>query len=140
MPGAATQVFSREFDAALAPVPTNISALILGKITEMGRRLESFPHYRMIGRTEFRLRVGDYRVIYDFDTEKNEIYLITLGIGARCIGKSRLKRTTENNTRRRCLRPKHDTNLKLARFPARSALPVAALPSMSLIPSARFTN
>jgi mRNA interferase RelE/StbE len=79
MPGAATQVFSREFDAALTRVPTNISALILGKITEMGRRLESFPHYRMIGHTEFRLRVGDYRVIYDFDTEKNKIYLIALG-------------------------------------------------------------
>ena len=45
----------------------------------MGRRLESFPHYRMTGRAEFRLRIGDYRAIYDFDTEKNEIYLITLG-------------------------------------------------------------
>jgi hypothetical protein len=33
-----------------------------------------------------------------------------------------------------------DTNLKLARFPARSPLPVAASPSMSLIPSAPFTN
>ena len=32
------------------------------------------------------------------------------------------------------------TNLKLARFPARSPLAVAALPSMSLIPSAPFTN
>ena len=45
----------------------------------MGQRLESFPHYRMKGRTELRLRVGDYGVIYDFDTKKNEIYLITLG-------------------------------------------------------------
>ena len=79
MPGAATQVFSREFDAALARIPANVSALILGKIAEMGQRLESFPHYRMTGRAEFRLRVGDYRVIYDFDKEKNEIYLITLG-------------------------------------------------------------
>jgi mRNA interferase RelE/StbE len=79
MPGAATQVFSREFDAALARVPGNISTLILGKITAMGQRLESFPHYCMTGRAEFRLRVGDYRVIYDFDIGKNEIYLITLG-------------------------------------------------------------
>jgi len=47
--------------------------------TDMGRRLESFPHYRMTGRAEFRLGIGDYRAIYDFDTEKNEIYLITLG-------------------------------------------------------------
>lgn len=61
MPGAATQVFSREFDAAFARIPANVSALILGKIAEMGQRLESFPHYRMTGRDEFRLRVGDYR-------------------------------------------------------------------------------
>jgi hypothetical protein len=47
MPGAATQVFSREFDTALARVPSNVSALMLAKITEMGRRLESFPHYRI---------------------------------------------------------------------------------------------
>jgi hypothetical protein len=33
-----------------------------------------------------------------------------------------------------------DTNLKLARVPARSPLPVAALPSMSLVPPAPFTN
>jgi hypothetical protein len=33
-----------------------------------------------------------------------------------------------------------DTNLKLAPFPARSPLPIAASPSMSLIPSAPFTN
>ncbi len=45
----------------------------------MGQRLKSFSHYRMTGRTEFRLRVGDYRVIYSFNAEKNEIYLIALG-------------------------------------------------------------
>jgi hypothetical protein len=40
----------------------------------------------------------------------------------------------ENHTRPGRIRPKQDTNLKLARFPARSLLPVAALPSVSLIP------
>lgn len=79
MARAATQVFSREFDAVMDRVPPNIGTLIVDKITEMGRRLESFPHYRMTGRSECRLRVGDYRVIYDFDVKKNEIYLITLG-------------------------------------------------------------
>jgi mRNA-degrading endonuclease RelE of RelBE toxin-antitoxin system len=66
MAGAATQVFSREFDA-------------VQKITEMGSRLESYPHYRLSGRSEFRLRVGDFRIIYEFDLATNEIYLITLG-------------------------------------------------------------
>jgi len=34
---------------------------------------------RITGRAEFRLRIGDYRLIYDFDTKKNEIYLIAPG-------------------------------------------------------------
>lgn len=77
--GWATQVFSREFDAVLARIPSSIRRLVEEKIADMGRRLTSFPHYRMTGRKEFRLRVGDYRLIYDFDAAKNEIYLITLG-------------------------------------------------------------
>jgi len=79
MPGAATQIFSREFDAIIARLPKNIAALIFEKIDEMGHRLDSFSHYRMTGRNEFRLRIGDYRLIYNFDAGKNEIHLITLG-------------------------------------------------------------
>jgi mRNA interferase RelE/StbE len=45
----------------------------------MGRRLDSFAHERLQGREEFRLRVGDYRVIYEFDISLNELLLVTLG-------------------------------------------------------------
>ena len=79
MAGAATQIFSREFDATLGRLPASIASVVLDKINDMGRRLDSFPHYRMAGRREFRLRVGDHRVIYDFDAAKNELSLITLG-------------------------------------------------------------
>lgn len=79
MPGWATQVFSREFDAALERLPQSQRTLVLEKLTEMGRRLGTFPHYRMTGREEYRLRVGDYRVIYQFDGARGAIYLITLG-------------------------------------------------------------
>ena len=79
MSGAATQRFSREFDAALARLPPATRALVLEKITFVGLRLERFPHYRMTGRDEYRLRVGDYRVIYHFDRVRNIIDLIALG-------------------------------------------------------------
>ena len=79
MPGAATQIFSAEFDAALARLPRNVAALVMAKIGDMGRRLDSFPHYRMTGRSECRLRVGDYRIIYGLNVAKNEISLLTLG-------------------------------------------------------------
>ena len=79
MPGWATQVFSREFDAAPGRLPLNVRESILEKIGGMGRRLGDFPHYRMTGRREFRLRAGDYRVIYEFNLETNEVFLITPG-------------------------------------------------------------
>lgn len=75
----ATQVYSREFDSALDRLPDSVRNLIIEKITDMGNRLDSFSHYRMTGCAEYRLRVGDYRVIYDFDAETDIIYLITLG-------------------------------------------------------------
>ena len=44
-----------------------------------GRRLDSFPHYRMTGGNRFRLRVGDYRIIYTFGIAKREIHLLAVG-------------------------------------------------------------
>lgn len=79
MSGAATQRFSREFDAILARMPPAVRTLVLEKIDVIGLQLDRFPHYRMTGRKECRLRVGDYRIIYDFDPAQNVIDLITLG-------------------------------------------------------------
>ena len=45
----------------------------------MGSRLATFPHFRMAGSDRYRLRVGDYRVIYRFDEAKGEIYLVAVG-------------------------------------------------------------
>ena len=52
---------------------------ILEKIRELGRRLEDFPHQRLQGREEYRLRVGDYRIIYRFNAATNELLLVTVG-------------------------------------------------------------
>jgi mRNA interferase RelE/StbE len=49
------------------------------RIRDLGSRLETYPHLRLQGREEFKLRVGDYRIIYEFDTNKNEIYLLAMG-------------------------------------------------------------
>lgn len=34
---------------------------------------------RLKGETAFRLRVGDYRIIFDFDLKNNRINIITIG-------------------------------------------------------------
>lgn len=79
MNGAATQITTREFDADFFRLPQRLQDLIQSKIDAMGSRLRTFPHYRMTGSEKFRLRIGDYRLIYRFDPSKGEIYLLAIG-------------------------------------------------------------
>jgi mRNA interferase RelE/StbE len=74
----ATEIYAREFDSRFSELPPRIRARISTHIRELGSRLHSYPHTRLKGRPEFRLRVGDYRIIYEFDLRKNELTLITL--------------------------------------------------------------
>ena len=60
-------------------LPLRLQILIQKKIDEMGFRLDTFQHYRMTGSENFRLRVGDVRVIYRFDLAKAELYLVAMG-------------------------------------------------------------
>lgn len=75
----ATEVYSSEFDSIFFRLPPAVRERIEGRIRDLGRRLENFPHHRLQGRPEFRLRVGDYRIIYQFDLRRNELQLVTLG-------------------------------------------------------------
>src|SRR5688572_24601831 len=77
--GAAEQIYSREFGSIFYKINAGIRERIERKLDEMGTRLDQFPHHRLEGSDDFRLRVGDYRIIYQFDLERNSIYLITLG-------------------------------------------------------------
>ncbi len=77
--GAATQISPHKFDQRFFALPLDTQARVQQKIDEMGTRLRNFPHYRMEGDDTYRLRVGDYRAIYQFDLGKNELFLIALG-------------------------------------------------------------
>ena len=77
--GAATQIYAQEFDRRFFDLPQDVQARIQRRIDELGQNLREFPHYRMQGVDAFRLRVGDYRIIYQFNAEKNELYLIAVG-------------------------------------------------------------
>ena len=75
----ATEIYSREFDAIFLNLPPRTRELIQGKIHDVGSRLSGYSHHRLKGRSEYRLRAGDYRIIYEFDQERNILYLLTLG-------------------------------------------------------------
>ena len=77
--GAATQIASRKFDQRFFALPAGLQARLQARIDSLGVRLAGYPHFRMQGADTFRLRIGDYRIIYQFDIERNELYLITLG-------------------------------------------------------------
>jgi mRNA-degrading endonuclease RelE of RelBE toxin-antitoxin system len=61
---AALQIWSPTFSKAFDSLPSSVRELVQRKVDEMGERLSSFPHKRLEGRPEFKLRVGDYRVLY----------------------------------------------------------------------------
>ena len=77
--GAATQTFSATFDRRFFTPPGDVQSRIQHHLDDLGRSLRSFPHHPMQGIDAFRLRVGDYRIIYQFDTEQNLLLLIAVG-------------------------------------------------------------
>lgn len=75
----ATEVYAREFDSVFLNLPPRVRQLIEAKIHDLGARVSTYSHHRLKGRSEYRLRVGDYRIIYEFDQRKNILYLVALG-------------------------------------------------------------
>ena len=76
---AALQIYYSGFDASFFKLPPKVRSRIESKIDVMGLRLKTFPHHRLKGHNRFRVRVGDYRIIYTFDTEQNIIHLLAVG-------------------------------------------------------------
>ena len=76
---AALQVWSPTFSKAFDSLPASVRDAVQRKVDEMGTRLGSFPHKRLEGRSEFKLRVGDYRVLYEFDVKQGRIFLHYVG-------------------------------------------------------------
>ena len=75
----ATQVYSRDFDADFLKLSADLRSRIEAKIDDVGSRLEQYPHVRLTGLGCYKLRVGDYRVAYDFDVAKGVIQLLAMG-------------------------------------------------------------
>jgi mRNA interferase RelE/StbE len=76
---AALQIWSPTFTKAFDSLSTAVRDAVQRKVDEMGARLGNFPHKRLEGRPEFKLRVGDYRVLYEFDLERGRVYLHFVG-------------------------------------------------------------
>lgn len=76
---AALQIWSPTFTRSFDALPTSVREDVQRKVDEMGTRLAAFPHKRLAGRSEFKLRVGDYRVLYEFDVDRGRLHLHYVG-------------------------------------------------------------
>jgi mRNA interferase RelE/StbE len=76
---AALQIWSATFAKAFDSLPAIVRDAVQRKIDEMGTRLETYPHRRLQGRSEFKLRVGDFRVLYEFDVNQGRLFLLYVG-------------------------------------------------------------
>lgn len=76
---AALQIWSPTFTRSFDALPLSVREDVQRKVDEMGTRLAAFPHKRLTGRPEYKLRVGDYRVLYEFDPVQGRIYLHYVG-------------------------------------------------------------
>ena len=76
---AALHIYSRDFDADFFRLPAVLRAKIESSIDRLGLALDTHPHHHMKGIAAYRIRVGDYRVIYDFDRAKGVLHLLAVG-------------------------------------------------------------
>jgi mRNA interferase RelE/StbE len=75
----ATIVFSRRFDARFFAFPASVQEAIDRALHDLAARLDAFPHQKLKGVDAFKLRVGNYRVIYDFDRNDGWIHALAVG-------------------------------------------------------------
>lgn len=75
----ALQIFSRDFDADFFKLPPDLQSRIQSTIDRLGHSLDKHPHHRMKGLDAYRFRVGDYRVIYNFDLTRGTLHLLAIG-------------------------------------------------------------
>ncbi len=76
---AALQIWSATYCKAFDQLPPAVQAAVQRKVDDLGTRLGSYPHHRLTGRSEYRLRVGDYRVLYEVDIAAGRLFLHYVG-------------------------------------------------------------
>jgi mRNA interferase RelE/StbE len=75
----ATIVCSHDFDAEFFGFSSSVREAIERALHDLATRLDNFPHQKLKGMDAYKLRVGDYRVIYRFDPREPRIDVIVAG-------------------------------------------------------------
>ena len=69
---------ARGFQKQLDRLDSHVQRRVIEKVEELDANLRAWRHERLQGRPEYKLRVGDWRVLYQFDLPKNEVHRLTV--------------------------------------------------------------
>lgn len=71
--------YTREALKALRALPRNLQTGIVGKIEQLAANpFEAINVKKLVGRDGYRLRVGDWRVIYEVHGDRLVIYVLAV--------------------------------------------------------------
>jgi mRNA-degrading endonuclease RelE of RelBE toxin-antitoxin system len=76
---AATQLWSPTFTQSFEALPPKARENIQRKIDFLAARLDRFPHKQVAGRPEYKLAIGRFRVLYEFDAASDRLQLHYVG-------------------------------------------------------------
>ncbi len=71
-------VITKQFSKRFKALDSTIQHRVLDKLDDLAERVHLIQHERLTGRTEYKLRIGDWRVLYDLDFQSNRIFLLTV--------------------------------------------------------------
>jgi mRNA interferase RelE/StbE len=71
---------TKEARKVLLKMPRTLRELVLGKVRELARDPFGAPHVKkLVGCVGYRLRVGDWRVIYDVESDRLVVRVLRIG-------------------------------------------------------------
>ena len=69
-----SRTFQKQFDR----LDSEVQQRVIEKVEELDANLSAWQHERLQGRREYKLRVGDWRVLYQFGVPRNEVHLLAV--------------------------------------------------------------
>lgn len=72
-------LFEKAALKSLQKMPSDIQGKVISKIEELAEDPRPFGHKKLVGRSGYRIRIGDYRVIYTINDKIIRIYILDIG-------------------------------------------------------------
>ncbi len=76
-------ISSKEFEKTLDKIPLNSANKIRNKINNLATSKENLDIKKLKNRNDYRLRIGDYRVTFEYSSVENKVVIILHAVSHR---------------------------------------------------------